>query len=349
MPLTAITTCTGPQTVSNACDLAPLYRENKERLQRVLEMTGIETRHIAPRGVTTLDMGEAAARHLFEECNTDPGTIDWVLFVTQTPDHFQPCNANLLHHRLGLPKSTAAIDLNQGCSGWVYGLQIAHAQIAAGARRVLLLAGDTISHTLHPRDRSIRALFGDACSATLIEAGAEISPPLFQLHSDGSGHRAIELRAGGFRHPLNDDAVVESTDADGNVRTPANLHMNGLEVLNFTLREEPSAIRSLIDQANIGIDAVDGFALHQASRFILDQLIRKLGVPRDKVPSGALAHFGNLSSASIPSVLGHDFSTQLKARSMRLLCSGFGVGLSWGSCLLTLGPLRCVDTFQYTR
>ncbi|MCC5835942.1 MAG: ketoacyl-ACP synthase III [Opitutales bacterium] len=347
MPITAITTCTGPLTVSNADDLTGLCSENPQQLQRVLAMTGIETRCIAPPGVTTLDLGEAAARHLLEKTNTDPAGIDWLLFVTQTPDHFQPCNANLLHHRLGLPKNTAAIDLNQGCSGWVYGLQIAHAQITAGARRVLLLAGDTISQTLHPRDRSARPLFGDACSATLIEAGDDPHPPLFHLCSDGSGHRAIKQPAGGFRQPLSEATAVESTDADGNVRTPANLHMNGLEVLNFTLREEPQAIRNLLAQAGQSLDELDAIVLHQASRFILDQLIRKLGVPRAKVPSEALARFGNLSSASIPSVLGHDLSTQLQQRSLRLLCSGFGVGLSWGSCLLTLGPLQCVDTFPF--
>lgn len=349
MPITAITTCTGPEIVSNADYLRNICCQTPQQVERILAMTGVESRCIAPPGVTTLDLGEAAARRLLEKTATSPESIDWILFVTQTPDHFQPCNANLLHHRLGFPTSTAAIDLNQGCSGWVYGLQIAQAQLSAGARRVLLLAGDTISHILHPHDRSTQALFGDACSATLIEAGNEKQAPIFELCSDGSGHQAIVQPAGAFRLPPGEASSVESTDADGNVRTPAHLHMNGLEVLNFTLREEPKAIRSLLAKAGLENDAIDAFVLHQANRFILDQLSRKLAIPADKLPSQALSRFGNLSSASIPSVLCHDLAARLTNQSMQLLCSGFGVGLSWGSCLLTVGPLQYVDTFPFEK
>lgn len=346
--LAGLTCCTGPVEESWR-DLADLCGGDDARLQRLRELTGVETRHVAPSGVTTLDIGQAAAVRLLERTGVAPDSIDTLLFVTQTPDSWQPCNANRLHGLLDLPHGVAALDINQGCSGWVYGLQLAHALIAsAAARRVLLLAGDTTTQLLHPRDRSTRLLFGDACSATLIEYSEDAGDSWFGLHSDGRGHEAIEVPAGGFRLPRSAATACEQTDVDGNVRTPEHLYMNGLDVLNFTLREEPAAIRELLQRAGESPEQIDGFALHQANRFILEHLVQRLGLDPKKVPAGTLRRYGNQSSASIPAVLCHDFGPSLRKRRLKLVCSGFGVGLSWGNCLLEAGPLRCAEIFQYT-
>jgi 3-oxoacyl-[acyl-carrier-protein] synthase-3 len=329
-------------------DDAPLFADAPEQLARVRDFVGIHRRHVAPPGVTTLDLGEAAARRLLERCGVAAEELDAVIFVTQTPDHPQPCNANLLHGRLGMSKAAAAFDINQGCSGWVYGAYVAAGMIeAGGCRRVLLLAGDTISQTIHPRDRSLVPLFGDACSATLLDRREEPRPWWFDLHSDGTGHEAIKIPAGAHRMPHGPATAREQVDAEGNTRTPAHLAMRGLDVFNFTLREEPGAVRALLDYAAVPAERVDSFVFHQANRFILTSLAKRLKVPVEKVPVSTLADFGNQSSASIPSALCHDLGARLREGELLTLCSGFGVGLSWASCLGAFGPLACCESFSF--
>lgn len=347
LAIRGVTVCTGPvrRTLE---DEAGLFRDTPEQLQRLRDFVGIEARWIAPMGLTTLDLGEAAARRLFQGTSLDLSTVDALIFVTQTPDHFQPSNANILHGRLGLSKTVAAFDINQGCSGWIYGLWMAGSLIESGAcRRVLLLAGDTVTQKIHPRDRAIVPLFSDACSATLVERKEEASPFAFDLYSDGTGHGAISIPGGAHRH-ANDPAMGEErTDDDGNVRTGEHLFVNGLEVFNFTLREETTALKSMLADLQLSPDAIDAVVLHQANLFILKNLAQRLGFPLEKVPVGTLRDYGNQSSASIPMVLCHDLGESLSVRPLRVLASGFGVGLSWASCYGPIGPLEIAEAFPY--
>jgi 3-oxoacyl-[acyl-carrier-protein] synthase-3 len=337
--ITAIDTTTGPVT-RHIDEDAAMYSADPGQLGRLKTMVGVRTRHVAPPGITTLDLCEQSARRVLDGCGLDIGTVDALVFVTQTPDHWQPCNACLLHGRLGLPKTAAAFDINQGCSGWVYGLYVAAGMIeAGGCRRILLLAGDTVTQSIHPRDRSVVPLFGDAGTATLVEWTETPSPSWFALHSDGRGWQAIHIPAGGYRLPRNEATGVEVTDTDGSLRTAEHLHMNGLEVFNFTLREEPPAVRELLEFAGLGLPAIDFFIFHQANRFILENLAKRLAIPLEKVPREIVGKYGNQSSASVPATLCDALEDRLKRAPTRLLCSGFGVGLSWASCLLQMGPL----------
>lgn len=345
--LRGLDTCTGP-VVRHIDEDAHLYASDPTQLDRLKKMVGVDTRHVAPPGVTTLDLCEQSAARLLRGCGLGPDSLDAVIFVTQTPDFPQPCNACLLHQRLALPKSVAAFDLNQGCSGWVYGLYVAASLIeAGGCRRILLAAGDTVTQAIHPLDRAVVPLFGDAGSATLLERAEEESPSWFSLHSDGTGWKAIHIPAGGARQPKGPDTALPETDSDGGIRTAEHLHMNGIEVFNFTLREEPGAVRELLAYAGCRLEDVDHFVFHQANKFILENLARRLKAPLDRVPTGTAGRYGNQSSASIPATLCDALAAPLTAGPRRVLCSGFGVGLSWASCLLTLGPLAHCEIAQY--
>ncbi len=347
MRLAGVATCTG-SIIRTLDDDAELFAAVPEQLDKVRRFVGIERRALAPPGVTTLDLGEAAARHLLERLGVAVESIDALIFVTQTPDHFQPSNANILHGRLGMAKGVAAFDVNQGCSGWVYGAWLAGCLLASGGcSRVLVLTGDTISQTIHPRDRTLVPLFSDACAASLFERDDDATPWWFDLYSDGSGCRAIEIPAGGHRQPPCESTEPETVDAEGNIRTARNLFMNGVEVFNFTLREEPRAIAAMLEYAGVEAGAIDAFVFHQANRFILANLAKRLKVPMEKVPCQTLFDFGNQSSASIPSVLCYDLAGRLLEQPLRLLCSGFGVGLSWASCVADVGPLGCCETFGF--
>lgn len=306
------------------------------QLERIRKTIGLAERRVARAGITALDLGEAAARHL------NLAGVDGLIFVTQTPDHFQPGNAALLHGRLGLPEECLAFDVNQGCSGWVYGIYLAHTLIASGGcHKVLVVTGDTLSRCVHPLDRASVILFGDAASATLVEASAEPCPAHFLLRHRGSSANAIVIPSGAFREPVSlENLTATITDGDGNVRTRRDLAMDGGAVFNFTIRDIPPLIRDMLEAAKLASAEVDAFVLHQANRYLVQNVAKRAKVPLELVPSGTVEAFGNVSSSSIPVALAHEVAPMRSAPlTARILAAGFGVGLSWAAALLDLRQL----------
>jgi 3-oxoacyl-[acyl-carrier-protein] synthase-3 len=314
-------------------------------LERTARTVGLRRRLVAAPGQTALDLCADAATRLLAAAPEIAGQVDALVCVTQTPDHPQPNNASLLHGRLGLARTVAAYDVSLGCSGWVYGLQQAALLCAhGGARAVLLCAGDTLSRTTNPRDRATDPLFGDAGTATLVVRDPAAGPWHFVLGADGARARVIEVPAGGARSPRGPEPWVERADGDGNLRHPGDLHMDGAEVFNFTLREVPAAIAAVMDLAGWTEPVVDALVLHQANRFVLSSVGRKCGFPAAKTPMDLVERFGNQSSASIPCALVESLGRDLRDRPLRIVACGFGVGLSWGAAALTLGPLTVLPT-----
>src|SRR5213080_1300871 len=171
---------------------------------KIFEKTGIRTRRIAAENECASDLGVAAAQRLFEGGTYGPGDVDFLIFCTQSPDYFLPASACTMQARLGLRTSCGALDINQGCSGFVYGLALAKSLVEAGtASRVLLVTADTYTKFLNRRDRSLLTLFGDGAAATLIgsvTADSELIGP-FVLGTDGRGANQIIVKAGGLRCP----------------------------------------------------------------------------------------------------------------------------------------------------
>jgi 3-oxoacyl-[acyl-carrier-protein] synthase-3 len=201
---------------------------------------------------------------------------------------------------------------------------------------VLLLAGDTLSRLVGPRDRTTALLFGDAGTATLVERREGAPSAWFTLNTDGKGASSICVPSSGARTPPTAETAEEVVDAEGVKRSAQNLHMNGGEVFNFTLREVPASIKELLNYSGQSIEQVDRLFMHQANRYILQTIGKRLGVPADKLPVEALWKYGNQSSASIPSAMCDFYGSSEQTASQTVLLSGFGVGLSWASVLLTL-------------
>lgn len=327
------------QVLSNDA-LAALYPEWPAA--RIHDKTGIRQRHVAAEGETASDLAFAAALALFARGAVSAGEIDFVILVTQAPDYVLPSSACLLQHRLGIPRGAGALDVNLGCSGFVYGLSLAKGLVETGAaRRVLLLTADTYSKYIHPRDKSVRTLFGDAAVATLVAADeaapahAHESIGPFVFGTDGSGARDLIVEAGGFRRPGDAASARELTDASGNVRSADHLYMNGADVFAFTLREVPQAIDALLDKSGLGRDDVGLYVLHQANRFMLDALRRKLGLDAARMPV-CMEDVGNTVSSSIPLALIALREAGAIPTGARLMLVGFGVGYSWAATLITL-------------
>jgi 3-oxoacyl-[acyl-carrier-protein] synthase III len=321
--------------LSNAdlCKIAPSWSEDK-----ILLKTGIEFRHISAETETAVDLGIGAAKQLFAQDPTVKDAVDYLIFCTQTPDYFLPTSACIIQDALGLKKTIGAIDINQGCSGYVYGLSLAKGLIASGiVSNVLLITADTYTKLINPKDISVRALFGDGATATLVSHDQGDDQALsigdFIFGTDGAGHQDLIVPAGGFRCPTSPSTSVEAQDNHGNIRSREQLYMDGAKILIFGLSVVPKAIQSLLDKESLEIDDIDHFVFHQASLLMLEKLSKKLKLQPEKMPI-ALQSTGNTVSSSIPITLQKCRAEGRIKSSEKLLLMGFGVGLSWAACTL---------------
>lgn len=305
---------------------------------KMLEKTGIQSRRVAAEGECASDLGVAAARKLFDSGVCEPRDVDFLIFCTQSPDYFLPSTACLVQERLGLRRDAGAFDINQGCSGFVYGLATAKGLLESGsAKRVLLINADTYTRFLNPRDRSVRTLFGDGAAATLVglEEGSAPGIGPFVFGTDGSGQGNLIVPAGGMRKPRSEATATVTLDGSGNARSDNDLFMNGPEIFNFTLRVVPETVHRLLAAAGVGPDAIDLFVFHQASAFLLEHLRRKLKIPAEKFVVD-LREKGNTVSATIPGALETAARQGRLKRGSRLLLLGFGVGYSWCGAMATV-------------
>jgi 3-oxoacyl-[acyl-carrier-protein] synthase-3 len=333
---------TVPRNEVRLVDEAHLFDGNMAQVERLKATIGLDRRRVVPDGMTACDMAEAAVKQLLEETGTDVSGIDGIFMVTQTPDYLQPGNAVLLQGRLGLPITCAAMDFNLGCSGYIYGLWAAHSFIATGGlKRVILVVGDTVSRIVSAEDRALRPLFGDAACATLLEADPDAPEAVFDLQSDGSGYKALWQPGGAFREPASPETAEVQQIGEGVSRSRCHLHMDGAEIFNFSLKVEPRAITEMLAATGWAAESVDGFVFHQANRYIIDNIRRRLKLPPEQVPAGTVERYGNQSSASIPATLTDHYGEALVRSPHRFILSGFGVGLSWATAAVELPRLAC--------
>ena len=319
-------------------ELAALYPNWSA--EKIFQKTGIKERRVVAEGQTAADLGFCAADSLLRKTNIDRESIDLLLYCTQSPDYFLPTTACILQDRLKLPTSVAAFDYNLGCSAFPYGLAVARSMIEGGiANNALLVMGETYSRYIHPMDKSVRTLFGDAGSATLITAVERDAPTIgpFVLGTDGTGAQNLIVPRGGMRQPLGVDALPEKTDDSGNVRTDANLYMNGPAILEFTIRRIPAVVKELLAKAGLTMDDVQHVVLHQANEYMLTFLKKQLKVPDEKF-AVHFAECGNTVSSTIPIVLQHLAESGSLKTGDRIMTVGFGVGYSWGANLMIWSP-----------
>jgi len=304
--------------------------------EKIFEKTGIRTRRIAAAQECASDLGVAAAQRLFEGGACDPGAIDFLIFCTQSPDYFLPATACTVQARLGLPTSCGAVDINQGCSGFVYGLALAKSLVEAGtASRVLLVTADTYTKFLHPRDRAVRTIFGDGAAATLVvgKEAAEESIGPFVLGTDGRGACQLIVPAGGLRRRASAETAVALEAEGGNWRSAQNLYMNGPEIFNFTLSAVPPLVEQLRLKCNGGVQEVDYYVFHQANRFMLERLRNKLKIAPEKFCID-LEDCGNTVSSTIPLALERARRAGRITSGQRVMLVGFGVGFSWAASMI---------------
>lgn len=316
-----------------------------EEIEKTINSIGIVEKRYVDQFMCASDLCYHAAEKLLTDLDIDRQSIDFVIFMSQTGDFRIPATAPILQNRLGLSKKTAAFDIGLACSGFIYSLSIAYSLVSSPqVNRVLLLDGETFSKIVNPRDKVNAPLYGDAGTATLVEKG-DYGHSYFTLNSDGSGAEVIKIRAGGARNQSDENNVLVKTDVDGNPRSDHQVYMNGGEVFNFTMREVPKDIKEVLALSGSDIESLDFIVFHQANKFMTDFFSKKLKAPLSKVPY-CLDKFGNTSSASIPLTISSELHEQLSGAKKKVVISGFGAGLSWGSAVLTFNNSKIFQVLE---
>lgn len=315
-------------------------------LDKLITMVGIEHRRVANDAQCASDLCLLAAEKLISDLKWLKNDIEVLFFVSQTPDHSLPGSAAHLCERLGLPSSCAAIDINQGCAGYVYGLSLISSLMSAGKlKRGLLLVGDTITRLISPNDRSLVPIFSDASTATALEYDEAAKPMVFNTSTYGKDYGAIIVPEGGARHPFNANSLNEQSYEAGIQRKGYHMLMQGLNVFAFSIGKVAPNVSDLFERSKINTSDVDFFVFHQANKLILESIAAKLRIDSSKVPS-SLKNFGNTSGATIPLTIVTELSKANKLPDSTMLLSGFGVGLSIASAIVNFNGVICPDLIE---
>jgi 3-oxoacyl-[acyl-carrier-protein] synthase-3 len=314
-------------------------RFGARQVQSIAKLSGIHERRIVEPGMTAADLAFAAAERLLNDRGIPRESIDLLVVTTQTGDYQIPGTAFVLHERLALSQHCTVYDLNQGCAAYPYALSLAQGLFATGAaRRALILNTDALSGVIHPQDRTLVTLHGDGAVATLLEPAHGDEGLLgFHFGTDSSGWRYLCIPASGARQPRTEQTHQEITDEAGNVRTAEHFQMNGQAIFHFAIHKVPEVAREALARFGVTVADLDLVVLHQANRFMIEQIYKKLAVPPEK-QFFYLADIGNLSGASAPAVLSEAVRQGRVRPGALILLAAFGVGLSWGLTLIRIGP-----------
>jgi 3-oxoacyl-[acyl-carrier-protein] synthase III len=320
--IAGVSTCVPERAVDNLhADLGFAADE----VRKVVAMAGVQQRRVVEPGQTATDLCIDAAERLLDRLGWPRDSVDALILVTQSPDHFLPSSACIAHRELGLSTDCAAFDVGLGCSGYPYGLYLASTMLKGGGhRRILMLHGETPSLFVDPSDHATVLLFGDAGSATALELdGPEARRGShFVMHTDGQGHDGLIMRGGAFRD-----------------RRPANprhlaLEMDGAAIFNFTVKRVPPLVRDALEQSGRRVDQIDAFVFHQSNRFIMKHLAKKCGIAEERVPM-TLADTANCGGPSVAVTMTRGVAVPAGGQSTLMLL-GYGVGLSWAAAVVTL-------------
>jgi len=301
--------------------------------QKISNKTGITERRIARKDEFVSDMAVKAGNKLFTEFSVSKDSIDFILLCTQNPDYFLPTTACIVQDRLGISKNCGALDFNLGCSGFVYGLALAKGLLISGsAKNILLITSEVYSKQMNINDKSNRSIFGDAATASLISVENEgQSFGDFIFGTDGSGFDNLIVRNGAMRHPELD--TKDEFDGEDFVKNDSNLYMNGQEIFKFCTREIPKLVNNTLFKNNLDMDQIDLFVFHQANKYMLDYLKRKLNIPDEKFFL-FFENIGNTVSSTIPIALKSAMENNKIKKGSKVLIAGFGVGYSMSATVL---------------
>ena len=308
-----------PEKVVTNDDLAKILATSDEWIR---SRTGIEKRHVVT-DENTSDMCIKVAQQLIRKSGINAEQLDFILVATMSPDYTTPSVACQVQGVIGA-KQAIAFDISAACSGFVYGLSVAEKFIRTGSQYGLVIGGETFSKLLDWQDRSTAVLFGDGAAGILVEAQDTPSILREKLAADGIRNQSLTAGFQANKSPFFDEKSESSYY----------LKMIGRDIFDFALRDVVSNIQEVVGEEK---ESIDYFLLHQANERIIEKISKKLKVPREKFLTN-MSNYGNTSAASIPILLDEAVENgkiQLGS-NQKIVFTGYGGGLTWGSMLLTL-------------
>lgn len=333
-------TGTLPNSPVKTVDLPYFTQEEADTFDATV---GIKNRYIASSDVCASDLCLDAGERLLTGLGWEKESIDILLFASVTGDYKTPPTSAILQDRMGLPTTTFVLDIPMGCCGCMYCITVAGNMLSAGtAKRALILVGDTAMRMGNPNDKSRGPLFGDSGTALALEYDSTADDIIVDFNTMGAGYQALITPHGGFRHPITVESFIEEDFGNGIIRAPKDALINGMDVFSFAITKPTISVKKLLDEQGFDKDKdVDFYLIHQANKLIVDRLVKKLKLPIEKVPYN-MQKFGNLGGASILMLMASEIAEELSSRPLTLLCSSFGLGLTWGTMILKTKPLVVV-------
>ena len=306
-----------PETVVTNDDLSRIMDTSDEWIS---SRTGIRERRLV-KEETTASMSATAAKRAMEDAGVSPQEIDLIIVGTITGDRVTPSTACEVQAAIGAERAVA-FDINAACSGFMFALHTADAYIQSGIyKTALILGAETLSKIMDWNDRSTCVLFGDGAGAAVVRAD-QTGLLAYDQGSDGAKGKVLACQNRKNNNPL----VENSVDLQYT-------HMDGQEVYKFAVTTVPASIKKVLDKAGLSVEDIDYFALHQANIRIIQSVAKRLKVSEDKFPT-SLDHCGNISAASVPILLDEMNRKGLLKPGMKIVLSGFGGGLTWGSAVI---------------
>lgn len=339
MKLVGISACL-PKTI--AYPSAAYERFKKFDVDRIVGNTGVLQKREAASGITATDLCIKAADQLLDGLGWDRDSVDALILCTTLPDYITPASSHRAQHELGIGSNCFVFDITLACSGFTHGVLLMNSLIESGLiKRGVLLCGEATTGKFRPRiadteyrhDLANALLFGDAGTAiAFTNEGQQVKAKGFG--ADGAGLDAIIVPGGAARSFWGPELFERTEDEEGDPRRPIDLILRGPKVLTFTMKRVPPLVKALLAESGWTPEDIDAYVPHQANKFMIDFLVRRMKLPKDKVLL-SIEEYGNTSSASIPLTMlarGGD----MLSRPTKWALLGFGVGLSWsGVCLET--------------
>ncbi len=291
----------------NKISIQKLCKKYNWPYKKIVSATGIKFKFSSSKKDTALDLAILACKKIKTKKD-----IDALIYVTQSPEYNLPTTACVLQDKLKLGKDILAFDINQGCSGFVYALFTSFSFLKQkGIRKVLIVCSDTYTKYVKAGDRSCETIFSDGASAVIVEKNP-FKKYTFKFGTDGSGSKNLIVKNSGSNFKLN--------------RIPE-LFMDGKNVFLFTMNNIPKFVIDILNTNKCKINEIKYFVFHQASKTVIENLIRKLNLPKKKVFCN-YEKFGNTVSSTIPIVLFDLVKNKKIKKGDKILLCGFGVGYS---------------------
>ena len=305
----------------------------------IFKQCGVRERFVSKLNETTRNLGAKASITLFKDWSIDKSKIDYIIFVSDALEYKGPTTACLLQNDLELNTNIGAIDILHGCTGWVYGLQLANAFIKSGqSKNILLITGDVPTKVIHPEDVELRSIFSDGAAATLVSNeptinGLNFSIEGFIMGTDGKGEKSLWVERSATKEPADIPWLSQYTSIPTGLGG-GRLRMDSPKIFLFAIRKVPTLIKEILKKHNLAMEEIDLFILHQANGTMLEFIRKRLKIPEDKFVIN-IEETGNTVSASIPIAMCRDEKVKSLKQGSKVLVAAFGIGYSWGGTILT--------------